>query len=385
MSIEATLSRPQITMLQEFVHAVAAKQGYLTTDEESAVWLTVLDKAGPALLPPPSTFYDSACSCSHGAPWRPRLARVGKSPLIRGDGSRKQPLAFARVLSPPGLSGGGQRLQHTPPQGNQPQLWMPLPDGEAEMTAPASFCLPASPGPVNSDTASRNPTMAFRMPPHPNVRFAPADVIDDDELDSLSDDDSSSTSGSSDSSSSSSSSSSSGYFSMPARSFSSALSNASYMSSGSESFVYCEDPTGFLGWDGYLGAVTRAVDTTDDTRTRFAAHFMAGPFAQMTRKQIKRQKKRRGSSGGHTTLEAGPMPPPPPMQRGYGFFGAGLRPGMGPPMPPSGAAYGPGLVPPPPRPPVRQFDPVWGTTPQRRMMPENVKVGGPPRSRMSVV
>lgn len=228
--------------------------------------------------------------------------------------------------------------------------------------------------------------MAFRMP-QANMHYAPPGVLDVDDDDSLSDDDGSSSSGSS---RSSSSSSSSGYFPMQVRSLSSSLSNASYVTSESESFVYCEDPTEYWGWGGYMGAVTRTADDTDDSRTRFAAHFMAGPFAQTARKQAKRHRKRRESVGEHPTMHAsqGRMPVPPPphmMQRPPVFPGAaGLRPGMGvPPMMPQRAAFMPGMVPQAQGPPVRQVDPVWGNGPQRRF--SEVKTGGPPRTRVSVV
>jgi len=231
------------------------------------------------------------------------------------------------------------------------------------------------------------------------MHYAPPDVLDVDDDDSLSDDDGSSSSGSS---RSSSSSSSSGYFPMQVRSLSSRLSNASYVSSESESFVYCEDPSEYWGWGGYMGAVTRTADSTDDSRTRFAAHFMAGPFAQTTRKQTRRHRKRRGSAGEYPMMHtaggtmappppmmhaaAGQMPPQPPMmQRPPMFHGAaGMRPGMGvPPMMPQRAAFMPGMVPQAQRPPMRQVDPVWGNGPQRRF--SEVKTGGPPRTRVSVV
>ncbi|KAI0011506.1 hypothetical protein F4779DRAFT_214807 [Xylariaceae sp. FL0662B] len=79
-------------------------------------------------------------------------------------------------------------------------------------------------------------------------------------------------------------------------SFTSSLGSGSsvWSSSGSEAFVYREDPS---GWDGIAGAVTRRVDERDDRRRRFAAHILSGPFAQFSSRSSRRSRRRRSSSG----------------------------------------------------------------------------------------
>ncbi|KAI1805287.1 hypothetical protein F4811DRAFT_551931 [Daldinia bambusicola] len=55
-----------------------------------------------------------------------------------------------------------------------------------------------------------------------------------------------------------------------------------WSTSESDSFVWRDDPYGVYGVGG---AVTRYVDDRDDSRRRFAAHILSGPFAQVYKKK----------------------------------------------------------------------------------------------------
>ncbi|CAJ2505304.1 Uu.00g126980.m01.CDS01 [Anthostomella pinea] len=200
---------------------------------------------------------------------------------------------------------------------------------------------------------------------------------------------------------------------------SSSAGSGSYASSGgsvwsatpSRSFVYTE---GSGGYDGVRGAVTRKRDKHDDRRTRFAAHFLSGPFAQSKPKKhshghsdsrsvfssgssSSRKSHRQHGGGGprpppmmgprfregpppqfHPDFRGGPplmgghpqMPPPPPQhfhdghhqgEGGGGGGGGGFDAGFIQ----LGGGGGPQQGPPQPRP-----DPVWGHDAQWEEGPE---------------
>ncbi|KAI0377031.1 hypothetical protein F5Y04DRAFT_192931 [Hypomontagnella monticulosa] len=71
-----------------------------------------------------------------------------------------------------------------------------------------------------------------------------------------------------------------------------------WSSTESDAYVYRIDPWGF---DGVGGAVTRYVDERDDSRKRFAAHILRGPFAQF----YKKHQKHASSSGARSGRSAG--------------------------------------------------------------------------------
>ncbi|KAI1472832.1 uncharacterized protein F4812DRAFT_28168 [Daldinia caldariorum] len=70
--------------------------------------------------------------------------------------------------------------------------------------------------------------------------------------------------------------------------------------SESDSFVWRDDPYGFYGVGG---AVTRYVDDRDDSRRKFAAHILSGPFAQFYKKKRQQtsSRARPGRSSTHSS------------------------------------------------------------------------------------
>ncbi|KAG4221032.1 hypothetical protein PC116_g30491 [Phytophthora cactorum] len=80
-------------------------------------------------------------------------------------------------------------------------------------------------------------------------------------------------------------------------SVSSGSANSAYSvwsASESDSFVWREDSQGFYG---ITGAVTRYSDDRDDTRRKFAAHILSGPFAQYYKKKRQQHTSSRARSG----------------------------------------------------------------------------------------
>ncbi|KAI8958353.1 hypothetical protein F5Y11DRAFT_41483 [Daldinia sp. FL1419] len=110
-----------------------------------------------------------------------------------------------------------------------------------------------------------------------------------------------------------------------------------WSASESDSFVWRDDPYGVYGVGG---AVTRYVDERDDSRRRFAAHILSGPFAQLYKK------KRHTASHSHSHARPG---------RSAHHPRSNSRSSTGSVSPGPGHFHDPRFGPPPPPPPGPQY------------------------------